>query len=162
MAETLHFALPQDRLHPAFNSYSLDLHACAEAAAEGTPFELSIANSLWGQQGFAFLPEFLDLLGENDGAGMRLVDYASDPDATAPELFRLPDGSTLDVAMMHQDEAYGYALGEGYRALELPYENGNVSMLIIQPEIYWGGNLEGGMEANREYHERYWSGIRNL
>ncbi|HLB63402.1 MAG TPA: serpin family protein, partial [Anaerolineales bacterium] len=144
------------------------------------------ANSLWGQQGFGFLPEFLDLLGENYGAGMRLVDYASDPEAarqainqwvsdetqekiqdlipsgaidemtrlvlanaiyfkaawlhpfdadvTAPAPFHRLDGSTVDVPMMHQDEGYGYALRDGYRALELPYENGNVSMLIILPD----------------------------
>lgn len=38
----------------------------------------------------------------------------------------------------------------------------NLQAMGIQPEIYWSGNLEGGMEANREYHERYWSRIRNL
>jgi serpin B len=65
MAGTLHFTLPPDQLHAAFNAYSLDLQARAEAEVEGTPFELSIANSLWGQQGFPFLPEFLDVLGEN-------------------------------------------------------------------------------------------------
>jgi uncharacterized phosphosugar-binding protein len=32
----------------------------------------------------------------------------------------------------------------------------------IEPEIYWSGNLEGGMEANRHYHEKYWARIRNL
>jgi serpin B len=81
MAGTLDFTLPQDRLHPAFNAYSLDLQARAAEPTEGTPFELSIANSLWGQQGFPFRPEFLDLLGENYGAGMRLVDFAADPEA---------------------------------------------------------------------------------
>ncbi|HLC05676.1 MAG TPA: serpin family protein, partial [Anaerolineales bacterium] len=81
MAGTLHFTLPPDQLHAAFNAYSLDLQARAEADTEATPFGLSVANSLWGQQGFGFLPEFLDLLGENYGAGMRLVDYASDPEA---------------------------------------------------------------------------------
>ena len=46
MASTLQFTLPQDRLHPAFNAYSLDLQARAQEPTEGTPFELSIANSL--------------------------------------------------------------------------------------------------------------------
>jgi serpin B len=186
MADTLHFTLPPEQLHSAFNAYSLDLAARAEADVEGTPFELSIANSLWGQQGFTFLPEFLDLLAENYGAGMRLVDYVSDPEAarqainqwvsdetrekiqdlipsgaidaqtrlvlanaiyfkaawlhpfddsaTAPAPFHLLDGSAVDVPMMHQDEGYSYTLGDGFRALELPYENGNVSMLIILPD----------------------------
>ena len=82
MAATLHFDLPPERLHPAFNAYALDLEARAAQATEGTPFELSIANSLWGQRDFPFRGEFLDLLGENYGAGMRLVDYMADPDAS--------------------------------------------------------------------------------
>lgn len=36
--------------------------------------------------------------------------------------------------MMHQAESYGYAIRDGYRALELPYLNGNTSMLIILPD----------------------------
>ena len=80
MADVLHFTLPAEGLHPAFNAYALDLEARAEQETDGTPFELSIANSLWGQQGFPFLPAFLDVLAENYGAGMRLVDYGNDPE----------------------------------------------------------------------------------
>jgi serpin B len=80
MAATLHFTLPAEGLHPAFNAYALDLQSRAEQVTDGTPFELSIANSLWGQQGFPFLDQFLDLLAENYGAGMRLVDYENDPE----------------------------------------------------------------------------------
>lgn len=80
MAAALHFSLPPERLHPAFNAYALDLEARVSQAREGTPFELNVANSLWGQQGFPFLPGFLDLLAENYGAGMRLVDYENDPE----------------------------------------------------------------------------------
>jgi serpin B len=186
MAATLHFDLPAERLHPAFNAYALDLEARAAQATEGTPFELSIANSLWGQRDFPFRAEFLDLLSENYGAGMRLVDYMGDADvsrqaindwvsdatrdkiqdlipegavdamtrlvlanaiyfkagwhhpfedsATSPEPFHLLDGSTLDVSMMHQTESFGYAIRDGYRALDLPYVNGNASMLIILPD----------------------------
>ncbi|MBM3122273.1 MAG: serpin family protein [Chloroflexi bacterium] len=80
MDQALHFALPPEVLHAAFNAYALDLQARAEAESEGTPFELSIANSLWGQKDFPFRPEFLDVLATNYGAGMRLVDYAADPE----------------------------------------------------------------------------------
>jgi len=61
MAEALRFALPQDRLHPAFTRLSLALAGC-------TGLELSIANSLWGQTGYPFLPSFLCLLAEVYGA----------------------------------------------------------------------------------------------
>jgi serpin B len=36
--------------------------------------------------------------------------------------------------MMHQEEPYGTALGDGFQAVELPYENGDVSMLVILPD----------------------------
>ncbi len=77
MAETLRFSLPQGQLHPAFNMLDLNLRPVEQkpGQADEQPFQLNIANSLWGQEGFDFLPEFLDLLAENYGAGMYRVDY---------------------------------------------------------------------------------------
>jgi serpin B len=40
-----------------------------------------VANSLWGQQGFSFKADFLDLLARDYGAGMRLVDFEKDPES---------------------------------------------------------------------------------
>ena len=83
MAETLHFSLGQDRLHAAFNGLDLALASRGEGA-EGRDeggFRLNIVNALWGQQGYAFLAEFLDLLAENYGAGLRLVDFVGDTEA---------------------------------------------------------------------------------
>ncbi len=37
--------------------------------------QVSVVNSLWGQDGFAFVQEYLDLLARNYGAGIRLVDF---------------------------------------------------------------------------------------
>jgi len=83
MADTLHFSLPQTQLHPAFNSLDIQLTTNEEGGKSDkrTDFTLRIANSLWGQQGYPFLEEFLDMLAENYGAGMRLVDFvtASEP-----------------------------------------------------------------------------------
>lgn len=82
MAQTLRFDLPQEQLHPAFNMLDLNLRPLDQkpAGEDEQPFQLNIANSLWGQAGFDFLPEFLDLLAENYGAGMYRVDY-SDPES---------------------------------------------------------------------------------
>ncbi|MDY6912521.1 MAG: serpin family protein, partial [Chloroflexota bacterium] len=82
MAETLHFILSQDQLHPAFNALDLQLVSQNSGATteDGKDFTLNIANSLWGQHDYAFLPEFLDLLAANYGAGLRLVDFVSAPD----------------------------------------------------------------------------------
>lgn len=76
MASTLHFDLAQDRLHPAFNALNTALTKPSEEEAE-PGFTLNIANALWAQEGFAFLPEFLDTLALNYGAGMQAVDYAN-------------------------------------------------------------------------------------
>ncbi len=86
MAEVLHFSLLPDQLHPAFNSLDLQLTAGEDQGKsdEKTDFTLRVANSLWGEQSYTFLPEFLDLLAENYGAGMELVDFK-----TAPETARI-------------------------------------------------------------------------
>jgi serpin B len=78
MAETLQFLLPQEKLHPTFNALDLDLASRGEGADEeqGEAFRLSIANSIWGQQDYEFLSDFLDTLALNYGAGLRLVDFA--------------------------------------------------------------------------------------
>jgi serpin B len=83
MAEALHFTLPQDRLHPSFNALDLELASRGEQpiAENGRPFRLKVANALWGQRGYHFLPEFLELLAINYGAGMHLLDFATAPEA---------------------------------------------------------------------------------
>jgi serpin B len=83
MASTMHFALPQDSLHPAFNALDQYLAGLADMEIpddEGDPFQLNIANALWGQKDFHFEDSFLDTLGENYGAGLRLLDYILQPE----------------------------------------------------------------------------------
>ncbi len=83
IADTMHFTLGQDGLHPAFNRLDLELQSRGEGAAgkDGEGFRLNIANSTWGQDGWTWLPGFLDVLALNYGAGMRLVDFQSDPES---------------------------------------------------------------------------------
>ncbi len=88
MADTLHFTLPQGTLHPAFNALDLELASRGEGARgrHGEPFRLHIANALWGQIDYSFLPDFLDLLAENYGAGIRLVDFRTRPEPSRVEI----------------------------------------------------------------------------
>jgi serpin B len=53
---------------------------------------------------------------------------------TRDRAFTLLDGSRVVVPMMRQIESFGYAEGEGYQAVELPYEGHEMSMVIILPE----------------------------
>jgi serpin B len=78
MAEALQFALTQDRLHPAFNSIDIELAKRSQVAHKGTDekgFRLNVVNAIWGQKDFKFTSAYLDLLAQNYGAGMRIVDY---------------------------------------------------------------------------------------
>jgi serpin B len=75
MADTLHFMLPQDQLHPAFKALDESLPRDAGTGEEDEDFRLNIANALWGQDGYAFLEDFLNTLAANYGAGIQLVDF---------------------------------------------------------------------------------------
>jgi serpin B len=61
-------------------------------------------------------------------------------DATGSGLFTLLDGSQVDADMMHQMHSFNYVQGDGYQAVELPYEDGKLSMLVLIPD-------EGRFEA---------------
>ena len=82
MADTLHFTLEDNRLHPAFNWLDIELASRGKGAKgkDEEGFRLNIVNAIWGQQGYKFLSEFLDVLAENYGAGLRPLDFAKAPE----------------------------------------------------------------------------------
>lgn len=194
MAKALQFTLPQDRLHSAFARLSL-------ALAGHTGLELSIANSLWGQTGYPFLPSFLCLLGEVYGAPLRELDFRADPEAarrtinrwveeetrerirnlippggidpdtrlvlanavyfkaawmfpfseraTRDAPFYLLDGREFLVPTMVAQAPFGYAAGEGYQAVELPYKDGQASLVILLPDSGRFEEFEGALDTER-------------
>lgn len=203
MAKTLHFTLPQDHLHPAFNRLDLEL-AQRGQGAEGKDeggFRLHIVNAIWGQQGTQFLDDFLDTLAENYGAGLRLLDFRRNPetarvtindwvseqtegkiedlippgaidtltrlvltnaiyfnaawaesfdkDMTTDGPFYRLDGSQVTVPMMKQQTSFRYAEGEGYQAVELPYDGYGLSMVILLPAAEEFATFEEGLDAER-------------
>jgi serpin B len=77
MAIALRFQLAQAQLHPAFNSLDIELAKRGKGAkgTDGKGFRLSVVNAIWGQKDFKFTASYLDLLAQNYGAGMRIVDY---------------------------------------------------------------------------------------
>jgi len=80
MADTLQFLLEQERLHPAFNWLDAELASRGEGAEgkDGEGFRLNIVNAIWGQKDYEFLPDFLDVLAENYGAGLRILDFITE------------------------------------------------------------------------------------
>ena len=83
MASVFHFSLAEDQLHSAFNALDQYLTGLADVELpkdQGDPFQLNIANAIWGQKDFHFENDFLDTLAINYGAGLRLLDYVLKPD----------------------------------------------------------------------------------
>ena len=78
LAKALHFTLPSDRLHPAVGKLMADL----QEEGKDRPFELTTANALWGQVGFPFRPEFLELARKNYRGGFRQVDFMKEATST--------------------------------------------------------------------------------
>ncbi len=183
MKDTLHFTLPQNRLHSAFNVLNL-----YQSSLSGYDFRLNIANSLWGQNDYPFLSSFLDVIAGNYGAVLNRTDFINAPDdsritinnwvsenteqriqnllpqgsvdsltrlvlvnaiyfkspwllpfdvnSTRDGIFYLPDDSQTTLPMMRKQIPYyfGYAEGDGYKAVELPYKDRMGSMLILLPD----------------------------
>ncbi|MBD3369429.1 serpin family protein [Candidatus Fermentibacteria bacterium] len=53
---------------------------------------------------------------------------------TEPDDFHLPDGSEVEVPMMHLTESLPYTETAGCAAVELPYVGGNHSMIMLLPD----------------------------
>lgn len=118
----LRFTLPEPRLHAAFNATDLALasRGVGQTGVDGQPFRLRSVNATWGQGGYTFLPAYLDTLALNYGAGLRVQDFAAQPDASRdtinawvaqqtedriPQL--LPQGSvTSDTRMVLTNAVY--------------------------------------------------------
>ena len=200
MSDTLHFTLPQADLHPAFNALDLELasRSGGEQGGDDEGFQLSIANSVWGQEGYEFLDEFLNVLAESYGAGVRPTDFQGAPEESRLKIndwvanrtndriknpipqgaiddltrlvlanaiyfnaawlhpffynpvarpFHLLDGRDVDVPMMTETGGYGYAKGDGYQVVDLPYVGEEVSMTILLPDQGNFRDFEEAMDA---------------
>jgi serpin B len=73
MADTLHFSLPQSRLHPAFAKLSQEVRGSDEKRA----YELVIANRLWPQRGFPLEPDFTQIGKRFYGAEPQALDFSA-------------------------------------------------------------------------------------
>ena len=76
MAEVLR-ATDGEEWHVARNALDQALRAERETIDDLQPLELEIANSLWGQAGYPFREDYLELLARHYGAGLNTVDFAT-------------------------------------------------------------------------------------
>jgi serpin B len=63
--------------------------------------------------------------------------------------FHLLDGGKVTAPMMAETEMFGYAAAEGYQAVELPYDGGDFSMVIVLPAEGQFAQFEQSLDAER-------------
>ena len=63
-------------------------------------------------------------------------ELAFDPDQTRSGRFTRTDGSAVTARMMHYDQYLPSAVDERWAAVELPYEGGGLSMVVVVPEDF--------------------------
>src|SRR4051794_31144821 len=73
MAEVLHFPFATDRVKAAFEYLIKSLRPGDATGNRG--YQLHTANALWGQQGYHFLPDFVETLRGPFGATFEEVDF---------------------------------------------------------------------------------------
>ena len=72
LAEALHIQLSSEEFHRALAELTAALNAPNEA------YQLSVANALWGQAGYPFRADFLELMERFYEAGFHEVDYTTE------------------------------------------------------------------------------------
>jgi len=96
MAKVLHLPAKADAVHKDFGAFLKELNA--EKGADGKPrgYQLSAANALWGQKGYAFLPEFLDLTKTCYGAGLSELDFQTNTEGARQTINAWVEKETKD------------------------------------------------------------------
>jgi serpin B len=85
IAEVLHLAVDDATLHAVRSHIDTALATPPPPMGEEDtrePFTIRLANSAWGQGGYPFLDAYLEVLARHYGAGLRLLDYAGDPEGS--------------------------------------------------------------------------------
>ncbi len=70
-------------------------------------------------------------------------------ESTYDDTFYLADGSRINTPMMHTTQYFSYAEGDGYKAVELPYKSGNISMVILLPDAEKFKAVEASLTVDR-------------
>jgi serpin B len=129
MTDVLHFPLERERLHSAFSA----LESSVKAAGGKPGCSLHVANTLWGQQGYGFLGDFLALTKRHYGAALREVDFQR-----ATEQAR----QTINAWVEDQTE---------HKITDLLQRNDldSITTLVLTNAIYFKGNWASQFDRKR-------------
>lgn len=183
MAETLDWSTNQAAVGPEFGAVQAELDT---QQGQGG-ISLSVANGLWAQTNFPFLPAFLANASNNYEASVQQVDFTTDArqitgqinewvanetegmisnllqpgtlnaatrlalvdaiyfnggwqsifntNLTKIEPFYVSPGQFVEAPMMEQVEFARYYEDNLLQAVELPYSNSNITMVVLLPKI---------------------------
>jgi len=84
IALMLHFSMTPERFHPAANRLDRILASRNEyepGVNEGDAPMIEVVNNIWGLEEYPYEEAYLELLARHYGAGLWLVDFASDPES---------------------------------------------------------------------------------
>ena len=85
IADVLNLSVDDPTLHAVRSHIDTVLATASPPMGEGDtrePFTIRPANSAWGQGGYPFIDDYLAVLAESYGAGLRLLDYVGDPEGS--------------------------------------------------------------------------------
>jgi serpin B len=102
MREALAFTLDEE-IHPAFADLRAALESretitdpVGEEEEEVDAFQLRVANALWGREDVTFAEDYLALVDEHYGAGLRRADFVGDPGGERERINRWVADNTGD------------------------------------------------------------------
>jgi serpin B len=105
---TMHIGLPADRYHAAMNTLDSAMRSRGQGAhgQDGRPFRLTLDNQIFAQKGYGFVPDFLDVLATDYGAGVRLLDFiaAAEPARQAINAWIRDDTAGLIPELLDKDK----------------------------------------------------------
>jgi len=96
MAAVLHLPPGGNSVNKDFGDFLRILNSPTNEAGNPRGYQLSVANALWGQNDYHFLPTFLSLLKSDYGAGLQEVDFKHDTEGARAEINSWVAKKTMD------------------------------------------------------------------
>jgi serine protease inhibitor len=129
MAKTMHFDLPQEKLHPAMKSFV----AALDGQAKKGGYEFVVANALWGQKGYGFLPAFLKTTKDSYGASLSEVDFIRNTEGARKTINTWVEDKTKQkiVELIKRDMVT------------------DKTLLVLTNAVYFKGNWASAFEKNQ-------------
>lgn len=134
MAKTLHFEMPKNQVHNEMRA----LQNYWTTPDKQTGIRLNLANRLWGQESYKFLPEFLSVTREKYGVELARLD------------FRRANEASEEINKWVSDQTEGKITD-----LMSPDALSSVPRLVLTNAVYFKGNWSEPFKKSRTKEEDF-------